>query len=86
MANQNNHKKNFINILVIGLIAVCVALLFVEIVSNTVNELQVNQSNEGYAVFMEFDTDGNAIKIEPTPTPTRDPSLPTPTYDITEGE
>lgn len=86
MANTKSTKKNYLTYLLLILIAVCTVLLLVEISTNTKAEIEANQSYEGYAVHAEFDLSGQIIESTPTPRPTRDPSLPTPTYDITHGE
>lgn len=87
MAKQKN-KTNFVNHILIGLVLVCILLLVSEIISNTANELRANQSNEGYGVVAEFGAEGQLIeaKPSPSPTPTWDSAIPTPTFDITFGE
>ena len=85
MANKISNKKNFLNILLIGLVAISVILLVVQISTDTLNEIQDNEAHEGYAVHMDIDS--GSIQNEAIPTPTPGVALPTPTYDdITHGE
>lgn len=85
MANTNTNKKSFLNILLIILVAICVVLLVIQISTDTLNEIQSNEADEGYAVHLDIVS--GRIQNEAIPTPTPGVALPTPTYDdITHGE
>jgi hypothetical protein len=92
MENKSKAKNNkkLLSYLVAGLAIVCVVFLVTEIAINTMAELDANQSNEGYAVVIEYDVDGHMLEREdkPTPAATEEVELPsrfnisTPTNDM----
>ncbi|HHH82302.1 MAG TPA: hypothetical protein ENL35_04880 [Chloroflexi bacterium] len=72
--------------LLMAMVAICIALLATQTLSDVREELQKQSSRERYAIAAEFEPGGMEISLKPTPTPTPGPPPPTPTYDITEGE
>ena len=69
MENKSKNKKNkkLLSYLVTGLIIVCVILLITQIVINTMEELQTNQTNDGFAVVMEYDATFEEAVSTPEP-------------------
>lgn len=58
MENKPKKNKNILNFLTIGLIVICIVLLVMEIGTNTIAELRVNQSQESHSIVIDSLVDG----------------------------